>query len=72
MLSVAQEKTLYEEKDKLMQAHLITSSSELIEELQAVDKEPLSAAKVETLKTQVQIRKKSLRPKCIYNIYLKP
>ena len=39
----------------------LTSSDELIEELQAVDKEALSATKksnkVEILKTQVQIRK---------------
>lgn len=59
---VAQEKKLYEEKEKLLQAHLITSSNELIKELHAVDKELLSATKkknkkVEILKTQVRIRK---------------
>ena len=48
-----------------MQAHLITSSSELIEELQAIDKESLSTTKkknkkLEILKTQVRIRKKVL------------
>lgn len=62
---VAQEKKLYEEKEKLLQAHLITSSNELIKELHAVDKELLSATKkknkkVEILKTQVRIRKKVL------------
>ena len=62
---VAQEKKLREEKERLVQAHLITSSNELTEELQAVDKEALSAAKkkskkVDILKTQVRIRKKVL------------
>ena len=60
-----QEKKLREEKEKLLQAHLFTSSNELIKELQAVDKESLSATKkknmkVEILNTQVRIRKKVL------------
>lgn len=62
---VAREKKLREEKEKLLQLHLITSSDELKEELDSVDKESLSTArkkkeKIEILKTQIRIRKKVL------------
>ena len=42
---VALEKRLQEEKEKLSQSHLVTSSDELKEELLAIDKETLIAAK---------------------------
>ena len=62
---LARERKLCDEKEKLMEAHLITSTNELMEELNTVDQESLSSAKkrnkkLEILKTQVQIRKKVL------------
>ena len=58
----ALEKKLHKDKEKLSQHHLITSSTELREELLAIDEESMSAAKkknknVSLLKTQIQIRK---------------
>jgi hypothetical protein len=62
---VALEKKLREEKDKLSQLHLVTSSDELKEELLAIDEETITTAKkknkkIEFLKTQIRIRKKVL------------
>ena len=62
---VATDKRLQEEKEKLSQSHLITSSSELKAELESIDKEAISATrkknkKIELLKTQVRMRKKLL------------
>ena len=59
---VALEKKLCQEKEKLSQSHLVTSSDELKEELHAIDKETISTTKkknkkVELLKTQIQIKK---------------
>lgn len=59
---VALEKKLHEEKEKLSQLHLVSSSDELKEELLAIDKETISAIKkknkkIELLKTQIRIRK---------------
>ena len=61
----ALEKKLHEEKEKLSEFHLITSSTELREDLLAIDAESMSAArkknkKISLLKTQIQIRKKVL------------
>ena len=62
---VAQDKKLREEKEKLLQSHLIVSSFELKEELGIIDNESLSTTKkkkkkIEILKTQIRIRKKIL------------
>ena len=58
-------KQLHEEKQKLSQLHLITTSEELKEELQNIDSEKISAAKkrnkkVTLLKLQIKIRRKVL------------
>ena len=62
---VALGKKLHEEKEKLSQLHLVTSSDELKDELLAIDKETISTTKkkskkIELLKTQIRIRKKVL------------
>ena len=62
---VTQEKKLREEKEKLLQYHLITSSDELKEELHTIDEESLSITKkrnkkIDCLKTQIRIRKRVL------------
>ena len=61
---VALRKKLCEEREKLSQSHLITSSDELREELHAIDQESMSSAKkkkkLELVRTQVRIRKKVL------------
>ena len=59
----AMKKRLYEEKQKLSQLHLITTSQELTEELLKIDMKNMSATrkrslKMDILKTQVRIRKK--------------
>ena len=66
------EKKLREEKDKLSQLHLVTSSDEL-KELLAIDEETISTAKkknkkIELLKTQMRIRK-SFMPNSTYSIH---
>ena len=59
---VALEKKLREEKEKLSQSHLVTSSDELKEELLAIDKvlQRRKIKKIKLLKTQIRIRKKVL------------
>ena len=61
----AMKKRLYEEKQKLSQLHLITTSQELKEEFQKIDMKAISATrkrslKMDILRTQVRIRKKVL------------
>ena len=62
---LAKELKVREQREKLCQCHLITSSDELIEELLAIEKEATSVGqrknkKVQLLKTQIQIRRKVL------------
>ena len=61
----AMKKRLLEEKEKLSQLHLITTSQELKEEFQKIDVKAVSATrkrslKMDILRTQVRIRKKVL------------
>ena len=61
----ALKKKMHQEREKLLQLHLITTSAELKQELLRIDSENCSAAKKRTkklslLKTQVNIRKKVL------------
>ena len=61
----AVKKRLYEEKQKLSQLHLITTSQELEEEFKKIDMKAVSATrkrslKMDILRTQVRIRKKVL------------
>ena len=63
--ALAMKKRLYEEKQKLSQLHLITTSQELTEELLKIDMKNMSATrnrslKMDILKTQVRIRKEVL------------
>ena len=62
---VALKEKMYQEKERLSQLHLITTSEELQEELLTIDRENISASKkrnkkMEVLRTQVQIRRKVL------------
>ena len=62
---MALEKKLHDEKDRLSECHLITSSKELKEELLVIDEGSTSSTnakkkKVELLKRQINIRKKVL------------
>ena len=62
---VALKEKMCREKEKLSQLHLITTSSELREELVRIDRDSVSATKkrnkkIDLLKTQVQIRRKVL------------
>lgn len=62
---VALKEKMCQEKEKLSQLHLITTSEELQEELCIIDRESISVSKkrnkkITVLKTQVQIRRKVL------------
>ena len=72
---VASEKKLREEKEKLSQLHLITSSDELKEELLAIDKETISTTKkkkikIELLKAQIRIRKFYAKLYLLYSLLI--
>lgn len=58
---VAQEKKLREEKEKLLQSHLITSSDELKNELENVDKESLSTTKKKKRPRQTRVMAEHVR-----------
>jgi len=72
----ALKRKLHEEKERLSQLHLITSSEELKEELLRIDNEMISTSKknrekISLLKTQTQIRRKVLCQRISIVVYHK-